>query len=158
MDVVVDIMVALIALAALIVAILANRNASRSADASQDSAREAKRSADAAERQAAAAEAALPPPPPAVAWKAELRSTPRKGRGATFVLRNVGTSTATGVRVVAPPAHDGLVRPELGNGEVPAHGSFHVVVISIDQLPDLHELLIAWDGCDEPVQVPLPAW
>ncbi len=144
-------------LAALIVAILANRNASRSADASPDSAREAKRSADAAERQAAA-EAALPPPPPAVAWKAELRGIARKGKGATFVLRNVGTSTAAGVQVVVPPAHDGLVRPELGSGEVPAHGSFQVVVLGIDQLPDLHELLIAWDGRDEPVQVPLPAW
>ena len=158
MDVVVDIVVALIALAALIVAMLANRNASRSADASQDSAREAKRSADAAERQAAAAEAALPSPPPAVAWKAELRSTARKGKGATFVLRNVGTSTAAGVRTVVPPAYDGLVRSEPGNGEVPAYGSFQVVVLGIDQLPDLHELLIAWDGRDEPVQVPLPAW
>ncbi|MFC7279108.1 hypothetical protein ACFQS1_34535 [Paractinoplanes rhizophilus] len=158
MDVVVDIVVALIALAALIVAILANRNASRSADAAQDSAREAKRSADATERQAAAAEAALPPPSPAVAWKAELRSTARKGKGATFVLRNFGTSTAAGVRVVVPPAYDGLVRSELGNGEVPARGSFQVVVLGIDQLPDLHELLIAWDGRDEPVQVPLPAW
>ncbi|GAA2912087.1 hypothetical protein Acy02nite_90080 [Actinoplanes cyaneus] len=158
MDVVVDIVVAAIALAALIVAILANRNASRSADASEDSAREAKRSADAAERQAAAAEAALPPPPPDVAWKAERRSTARKGSGATFVLRNVGTSTASGVRVVVPPAYNGLVRSELGNNEVPAHGSFQVVVIGIDQLPDLDELLIAWDGRDEPVQVPLPAW
>lgn len=107
MDVVVDIVVASIALAALIVAILANRNAGRSADASQDSARQAKRSADAAERQAAAAEAALPPPPPAVAWKAELRSTARKGKGATFVLRNVGTSTAAGVRVVCLPPTTG---------------------------------------------------
>jgi hypothetical protein len=153
MDVVVDIAVALIAVAALIVTILANRNASRSADASQDSAREAERSAEAAERQAAAAAAALPPPPPAVAWKAELRSTARKGKGATFVLRNVGTSTATGVQVVVPPARDGLVRPELGNGEVPARGSFQVVVLGIDELPDLHELLIAWDGRDELVQV-----
>jgi hypothetical protein len=114
MDVTVDIGVALIALAALIVAILANRNASRSADASQDSARESKPSADAAERQAAAAEAALPPPPPAVAWEVELRSTAHKGEGATFVLRNVGTSTAAGVRVLVPPAYDGLVRLELG--------------------------------------------
>jgi hypothetical protein len=53
MDIVVDMVVALIASAALVVAVLSNRNASRSADASQDSAREAKRSADAAERQAA---------------------------------------------------------------------------------------------------------
>jgi hypothetical protein len=158
MDVVVNIMVALIALAALIVAILANRNASRSADASQDSAREAKRSADAAERQAAAAEAALPSPPPAVAWKAELRRTASKGKGATFALRNVGSSTAAGVRVVVPSAYDGLVRPELENGDVAAHGSFQVLVIGIDQLPDLHELLITWDGCNEPVQVPLPPW
>ncbi|MEV4707863.1 hypothetical protein [Actinoplanes sp. NPDC049316] len=151
-------MVAFIALAALIVAILANRNASRSADASEDSAREAKRSADAAERQAAAAEAALAPPPPAVAWKAELRSTARRGKGATFVLRNVGTSTAAGVRVVVPPAYEALIRSELESGEVPAHGSFQVVVIGIDQLPDLHELLVAWDGRDDPVHVPLPAW
>jgi hypothetical protein len=42
---------------------------------------------------------------------------------------------------------------------VPAHGPFQVVVvIGFDQLPDLHELLIAWDGRDELVQVPLPAW
>jgi hypothetical protein len=135
MEVVVNIVVALIALAALIVAILANRNASRSADASQDSAREAKRTADAAERQAAAAEGALPASPAAVAWTAKLRSTARRGKGATFVLRNVGTSTAAGVRVVVPPAYDGLVRSELGNGEVSAHGSFQVVIFGIDQLP-----------------------
>ena len=158
MDVVVNIVVASIALAALLVAILADRNASRSADAAQDSAREATRSADAAERQAAAAEVALPPPRPAVAWKEEVRSTASKGRGATFVLRNVGTGTAAGGRVVVPPTYDGLVRPELGNGEVPAHSSFHVLILGVDQLPDLHELLIAWDGCDEPVQVPLRAW
>lgn len=41
---------------------------------------------------------------------------------------------------------------------MPAYGSFQVVVLGIDQLLDLHELLIAWDGREEPVQVPLPAW
>jgi hypothetical protein len=156
MSTIVDIAVGAIALAALVVAILANRNASRSADASQDSARQAKRSADAAERQAAAAEAALPPPPPPVAWSAELRSTARTGSGATYALRNTGTETATGVRVVVPASHDGLVRPELGDRTVPAGQSFPVVVLSIDQLPDLHELMVAWEGHDDPISVPLP--
>jgi hypothetical protein len=156
MDIVVDVAVGLIALCALVVAIFANRNASRSADASEDSARQAKRSADAAERQAAAAEAALPPPPPAVAWVADLRSTARGG-GVTYVLRNIGTEPASGVQVVVPPSHNGLIRPQLDDGPIPAGGSFQVLVISIDQLPNVHELMVAWDGQNDAVRVPLPA-
>jgi hypothetical protein len=144
MNTAVDIVVAAIALAALAVSILANRNARLSAIA-------AERGALAAERQAAAAEAALPPPTPAVQWYAE-----QAGKR-NYALRNVGTDTATGVRVVIPDSHKGLVRPEVTDSAVPAGSAFRVTMISVAEMPDLTELGLTWNGQDTPVTVPLPA-
>jgi hypothetical protein len=143
MSTIVDIVVAGIALAALVVSILANRNAKRAAVA-------AERSAFAALRQAAAAEAALPPAPPAVDWLIEARGKH------SYAVRNIGTETAEGVQLVVPDSHDGLVRPELGDGSVPPGTAFRVVVFTVDQLPDLTELQLIWSGHDDPMQLPLP--
>jgi hypothetical protein len=161
MDTAIDIVVAAIALLALVVAYLANRNAARSAKAAEGSERQAIRSADAAERsaaaaerEAAAAESALPPPPPAVAWKAELIKVGRGG--ATYGLRNTGTDVAIGVQVSWPDSYDNLVRPDLGDGRIVSGGSFRVLVLDVDQLPNLMEVMVSWTGQPDPVIVPLP--
>ena len=75
------------------------------------SARFARRSAHATERQAAAAEALLPAP---VSWRLE-----QADGGFTYMLRNVGTDLATGVRVITPTGFKGRLTADVKMGTFP---------------------------------------
>ncbi|MBQ1030387.1 hypothetical protein KBX26_10305 [Micromonospora sp. C97] len=147
-----DIITIIIAALALLVSGWSVRYARTSAHSADKSAVAAERSADAAERQASAAEAALPPPPPDVAWV-----TQRAGKS-RCLLRNIGTKSATGVRWVKTggPAEGFIRSPEevprvLSGGEV----EFTVIRAYGGAVPA--EMLLAWDGQDEPVAVPIPS-
>ncbi|BCJ65099.1 hypothetical protein GCM10009779_64660 [Polymorphospora rubra] len=127
----------------------------RSADAAEGAVVEGRRSADAAERSAAAAEATLPPP---VAWRIRALRSVNPYRRA-FALRNCGTRTATGVRVVWPD-FSGIER--LFSVEIPPTGVGPGAEIEFsyahrEHLPSLRELKLTWDGQDDAVAVPIPA-
>ncbi|MFI7596268.1 hypothetical protein [Actinoplanes sp. NPDC049681] len=55
------------------------------------------------------------------------------------------------------PDHEGPVPAEADDQRVVADGSFPLMVLMVDQLPDLHELMLVSDGQHDPVRVPLPA-
>ena len=127
---------ATVSAAALIVAIMANHNAVRAADAT--------------ERQAIPAEAASPAPLGAVAWRLEHQAKK------LFMLRNTGTDTATGVKVHYPDAYDLLVRANLGDGRITSHASIKIIIVPADEIANLTELGVTWDGNPWPVRVPIP--
>ncbi len=134
----------LVAVVAVLLAFRADKTARRSLVV-------AERAAVATERQADAAEAAIPSPAPPVRWHAE-----RAGKRTVFV-RNVGTETAYGVRIVVPASHEGLVRADNRSGIVEAGAAIRVMVIDVAEIPNLTELALTWTGQDSPVLVPLPA-
>ncbi|WP_154937218.1 hypothetical protein [Micromonospora palomenae] len=135
---------------AIYVATRANRHARDSAAASKDSAVSARRSADASERQAQAAEQALAPSSPQVRW----RITRGQGRE-SYVLRNVGTATATAVQVdlTCLPTHTVL---DLGDHVFrPGQAiTFWIILAASDD--DVQQLWLTWDGQPEAVPVPMP--
>lgn len=102
-------------------------------------------------RQTIAAERSVPQPTPPVAWHAEFD-------GSTYRLRNVGTDTATGVRLALPEDDDSVqARITDGTDVVASQGSFGVLItIRWVSGRQLSELPIVWDGQAEPVLVPLP--
>ncbi|MFI5931273.1 hypothetical protein [Actinoplanes sp. NPDC051494] len=110
----------------------------------------ARRSAIAAERQARAAEAVIPPRPPAVDWKIE------PGHDGAYRLRNIGTSTATGVRIDLPESFAGQVHADLGNGSISPGKSVDVRWYQAWMDPNLNELPVVWDGRETPQLVPIP--
>lgn len=112
--------------------------------------RHSARSATATERQAAASEAALPKPPPAVEWRLEWQ------RKSSYALRNVGTDTATNVRIIVPPAYVNLVRFDLGDGTVGAGSAVRIMLISVGELDNLTDIAVAWDGHLGEIRVPVP--
>ncbi len=98
-----------------------------------------------------AAEAALPKPPPAVEWKLEP-----SGDKSLYLLRNVGTDTATGVRIAAPPEYDEYVQFDLPHGKVLAYAAVQILIVDVAQLPALTEISVAWDGELGETRVPVP--
>lgn len=139
----------LVSTGSLLIALRATRHAKDSAAASQDSALSARRSADAAERQAEAAEAALPPPPPHVAWRVEWVG------GQRYRLRNTGVGVATGVQIDTGKALE-LIGFEGSLERIPPNGSVSFLITESAEISAPDELLVTWDGQDEPVVVPVP--
>ncbi|WP_422772115.1 hypothetical protein ACN28C_03185 [Plantactinospora sp. WMMC1484] len=131
-----------VALAALFVSIWALYYSRKAATA-------ATRAADAAERQADAAEQALPPPPPRIAWSIA------KGTGRdSYVLRNGGTETATGVEI--DKKHKSYIfRAEIPDGKVQSGGSVSLLMAGNASGGVPNELWLRWDGQPEWVAVPV---
>ncbi|MGW4297315.1 hypothetical protein ACWEH1_30380 [Micromonospora chersina] len=148
-----DFITIIIAALALLVSGWSVRYARTSARSADKSAVAAERSADAAERQAAAAEAALPPPTPDVAWVAQ-----RTGK-ARYLLTNVGTKPATGVHwIKTGEPGEGFIRFPTQVARVLPGGDIEFTVIrayGAGAVPT--ELLLGWDGQDEPAAVPIPS-
>lgn len=99
-------------------------------------------------RQTLAAEASIPAPSPPVDWVV-LRSDEM------LLLRNVGTDTATGVRIDGSQHYSvqlwdktGIVRSK---GSIP----FQVYVVWSSG-HQCNEVPVIWDGQDKPVLVPIP--
>lgn len=126
--------------------------AARSADASEASAQAGVRSALAAERSAVAAEQvveieSLRDMQPTVGW-----TLTRAGKQ-LFVLRNIGTETATGVTVTASTGR--LTNAPQGV-EVQADASVSFLISGGMGDPAPNEVSVSWDGMVQPALVPVP--
>jgi hypothetical protein len=102
-------------------------------------------------RQALAAEAMVPAPPPKVAWKV-TRATAN-----IYMLNHTGTEAARNVDVTVPGWDPELVEQD-GGALVRPGGRLPVRVTDADEMPDLVEFHVTWDGQADPVVVPLPGW
>jgi hypothetical protein len=100
-------------------------------------------------RQAIAAEKSIPKPPPPVDWKIEPS-------GASYLLRNVGTETATGVRADLPKNFPGRIRLTGGDTVRPQSSLGLEVTVIWARASRVAEIPIVWDGQDEPVHIPMP--
>ncbi|WP_063037692.1 hypothetical protein [Nocardia grenadensis] len=118
----------------------------KSADAADIAAQEAKRSADAAEESNRIALRALElSEPPPVAWTIELAA-----RNSAYLLRNVGTQTATGVTV--DQSRITTTARALPDGATIAAGE----AVRFMALNAPNTLFLTWDGQPEPAAVPVP--
>lgn len=129
--------------------------AKRSADVATEALTESRRAADAAERQAVAAEALLPKPPPPIKWQLELLKAGRHG-SASYALRNIGTETATGVKIDQERAK-AIARVEFDGdpGVVVPGATVQFWVLPTMGNPKPTEAWLTWDGVDEEIPVPL---
>lgn len=124
-----------------------------SATWAEESAQASTRSADAAERSLALEEAAArAAEPPEVGWILERANKNR------FVLRNIGTKTATGVTV--DESQIPAIKRDVPQGAtVPGgNGSVSFLMVPSNGAPVPHEIWVTWYGASEPVAVPVPPW
>jgi hypothetical protein len=155
---------AVIAAIAIVFSYLAHREARTSRKSNdkwqQTNAEAAVRSANAAEQaltlQMQATKQVTGPAPSAqtpteITWRLER---PQKNR---FVLRNTGSGMATGV-TIDPDQFGGFAR-QLPKGVAVRKGaSTEFLVLTANGHPHPNEIWVTWDGVDEPVALPVPAW
>lgn len=135
----------------------------RTTIATEQAAEAAIRSANAAEKAAALSESPMltraseststgareAPKKQDVRWKIE------HVRDALWMLRNVGSVTATGV-TADESAFDGVARQLPNDAAVRPGASVEFLLIEVWGSTMPHELWLTWDGEDEPVAVPIP--
>lgn len=125
--------------------------------ATEKAAEAAVRSANAAEKSAALSssmadnhkEIANANHRPDVSWKVEHVA------GSRFILRNMGSETATGVTADEAP-FGGLARQLPKDAAVRAKEAWEFLLIQVAQAPTPHELWLTWNGQEEQVAVPIP--
>jgi hypothetical protein len=75
----------------------------------------------------------------------------------TYRLHNTSTERATGVHINFGPLDRGLVHnlPDPAQVEAGGYVEFHAF-LSLDQVPELAEVWVRWDGCERPASVSMP--
>ncbi|MFF1423148.1 hypothetical protein [Streptomyces sp. NPDC058280] len=87
--------------------------------------------------------------PNSISWSLDRRKN-------TFVLRNEGDETATGVRVSLGDHPAGLTRRVPEDAVVRSHESVEFLIMSAWGSPVPRELKLSWEGHEKPITLPLP--
>jgi hypothetical protein len=140
-----------------IFALLSRRDARRAERSANDTRALAERQTVAQERMAAIAEerlaavqatGALPPGTPDVAFELDYYD------GDTWLLRNVGTMEATGVRLEGAPPVSRNVPTGISIGPLRSH---KILMVGTEGGPVPHEVIVSADQLPDPVALQVPA-